>query len=381
MRLLQKILNHLTYQGDHEKYSHQYRLIHYITWELIIVCAVLTTLYTFSKLWYLSLTIAIAVSIALLNLWVLKKTRNTPLCCHILTFLIFLAIIITNYLVWGIGPLHSQWFYVMPLLAASLSGMASLFIYAAASMAILILFSQMAIPPVYDLHAYQFMLIESVNHVFSYIIIVTTLANLIHENHCFKKELYHKNYLLQEEKDKYHYLARFDHLTNLPNRRYFIQHLHEIIDAHHPNYCITVFFIDLDNFKMVNDHYGHNIGDQLLLETSRRLQLCFREEDFIARLGGDEFTATVIHAPNKQIPAVIAQRIIREFDQILILENGIEYHYSLSIGLASYPHGAQTAPDLIVQADLAMYSAKKVNGSSYYPIDEFSEDATKPSSL
>jgi diguanylate cyclase (GGDEF)-like protein len=314
---------------------------------------------------------------ALFNLWILKKTSNTPVCCHILTFLIFITIVLTNYLVWGIGPLHSQWFYVMPLLAASLTGMIGLFIYATASVVMLMIFGNFALPPYYNLPAHQLMLVEGLNHLFSYIVIVTTLASLIHENERFEKELYHKNYLLQVEKDKYHHLARFDHLTNLPNRRYFIQHLHEMMLSRPPSYCITVFFIDLDNFKSVNDRYGHNIGDQLLLETSKRLQLCFRENDFIARLGGDEFTATVLHAPNKRVPEIIAERMIREFERVFILENSMQYYYSLSIGFASYPLDAQSAADLIVKADLAMYSAKKVNGSSYYPTNETTSNSNE----
>ncbi|CAM4504750.1 MAG: hypothetical protein LEGION0403_FIIPPAGN_01913 [Legionella sp.] len=114
---------------------------------------------------------------------------------------------------------------------------------------------------------------------------------------------------------------------------------------------------------------NNKIQVQLLLETSRRLQLCFREKDFIARLGGDEFTAIVPHAPNKQTPQVIAERIIEEFQPIVILENGEPYSYSISIGSAIYPDNATTATELVVKADLAMYDAKKVYGCSYSSLD------------
>ncbi len=368
MRALHNILNYFTFAGNSEKYLRRYRLIQYMTWELIAVCTIITSLYAISKLWYLVALISTAVGLALINLWILSQTKNTIFCSHVITLIIFLTIAGTNYLIWGMGPLHSQWFYVMPLLAASLTGMSGLFIYATASLVILISFGKLSVPPYYDIPAYQFMVIEALNHIFAYIIIVTTLANLIHENQQFEQELYDRNHLLQAEKEKYHYLARFDHLTNLPNRRYFIQHLREIIEAITPNHRITVFFIDLDNFKLVNDCYGHNTGDQLLLETSKRLRNCFREEDFIARLGGDEFTATVVHAPGKHIPEIIAQRIIHEFDHTFIFENNIAYHYALSLGFATYPEDAQTASDLIVKADLAMYSAKKITGSSYCSI-------------
>lgn len=373
MQTPEPILNGFSSSDDTEKYKRRYRLIHYITWELIAVCAIITTLYAISELWFLVIVIAIAVSLALINLYLLSKTQNTILCSHIITLIIFLTIISTNYLIWGTGPLHSQWFYVMPLLAASFIGMNGLFIYATGSLIVLLCVSKFPAPPYYDLPAYQFMVIETLNHLFAYIIIVTTLASLIHENQQFEQELHDKNQLLETEKDKYRYLARFDHLTNLANRRYFIQHLHELIETLTPEHYLTVFFLDLDNFKQVNDHYGHNTGDQLLLETSKRLRHCFHQDDFIARLGGDEFTALVVHPPNKSIPKIIAQNIIREFESVFILENKIEYHFSLSIGSATYPLDAQTVSDLLIKADLAMYAAKKVNGSSYCSVENCNE--------
>lgn len=360
-----KLLNYLKSSETPEKHKRQYRLISYISWEAIIVAIIFIYLYAQSKLWVLIFMICGMVSLLAINLWILSRTKNTQLCSHLLTLIVFLVIITNNYLMCGIGPLYSQWFYVMPLIAASLTGMSGLLIYSIASMLLLIVYGLFAVPSYYAFSASQFLIIESLNHLFAYLVIVTTLANLILENQRYEQELHDKNYLLEAEKDKYHYLARFDHLTNLPNRRYFIQRLHETINAADLSHCITVFFIDLDNFKYVNDHYGHNIGDQVLLETSKRLKHCFREKDFIARLGGDEFTAIVEHAPNKNIPHTIAQRIIQEFKQAFQFANGIEYYCYISIGSATYPSDAQTAPDLIVKADLAMYAAKKINGNSY----------------
>ncbi|MDR3441627.1 MAG: diguanylate cyclase [Legionella sp.] len=367
--MFHNILNPIKYSGISGKYNRLYRLIHYITWELIAVCVVITSLYAASRLWYLVTIICAAVTLALSNLWILKTTRNSTLCGHILSFLVFSTIVITNYLIWGIGPLRSQWFYVMPLLAASLTGMMGMLVYSTASLVMVLVNSMYSIPPYYTLTAAQFLIIEWVNYIFAYLIIITTLASLIYENRRYEQELNDKNYLLQAEKDQYHYLAQLDPLTNLPNRRYFIQHLHELIDTLPPQHCATVFFIDMDNFKEVNDRYGHNIGDELLLETTRRLQVCFREGDFIARLGGDEFTAIVLHAPDKNIPQLIAQRIIHEFEYLFKFENNTEYHFYVSIGFASYPIDAPTAPDLIIKADLAMYAAKKIPGNSFCQAD------------
>lgn len=358
------------YSGVSDKHSRQYRLIHYVTWELAAAGTLIIALYAASKLWYLVLIIGSAIFFAMLNLWALKRFKNTLFCSHAVVLIVYLTVVSTNYLIWGISPLHSQWFYVMPLLAASLTGMSGLFVYSIASAIILIAYGLFSIPAYYQFTAYQFLIIEWVNDIFSYIIIVTTLASLLHENQRYEKEMKDKNHLLQAEKERYHYLAQVDQLTELPNRRYFTQYLHDIIESLEPSYCVTVFFIDLDNFKQVNDQYGHNIGDQLLLETSRRLKFCFREDDFIARLGGDEFTAVVLHTENKNIPQLIAQRIIREFERAFQFENGIENHYSISIGFSTYPADAKTASDLIIKADLAMYSAKKITGSSYFSAED-----------
>lgn len=347
------------------KQNRQYRLIHYITWELLTVCAVILPIYSVARLWYLVVIISIAASITLTNLWILKRTQNTFISGHIVTLTIFLTIVSANYLIWGVGPLHSQWFYVMPVLAASLTGINGLLIYSVAAIIILIGFGEFTFPPHYELPIYQRLIIQWVNHIFAFIVTVTTLASLIYESQRYEKELNNKNYLLQTEKDKYHDLAQFDPLTGLANRRYFIQYLEDTIATLEPNFYVTVFFIDLDNFKSVNDRYGHNAGDELLLEVSKRLKLSFRETDFIARLGGDEFTAIIVHAPNEQIPQAIAHKIMQEFTPLFKFANNVEYHYSLSMGSATYPKDAQKASDLIIKADLAMYAAKKIDGNSY----------------
>ncbi len=360
--------NMLGYFKDSEKSNSQIRLIHYVTWELISVGVILSFFYAQYSLWGIIVIIGIAIALGLFNIWILHRTRNIGLCSHFLTLIIFLTIAITNYFIWGIGPLHSQWFYVMPLLAASLTGMRGLFIYSIVSLVLVIGSGGFLIPPYYTLTSYQFInVIEILNHFFAFTVIVTTLAHLIHENQRYEQKLNNKNHLLQAEKERYHYLARFDHLTNLPNRRYFIQHLQELIRSLPGTHCITVFFLDLDNFKLVNDQYGHNMGDKLLLETSKRLKFCFREHDFIARLGGDEFTAIVVHIPNKKIPQIIAQRIMHEFQHEFVLENQITYKYSVSVGLATYPNDAVAAAELIMKADKAMYEAKKIKGSSHSP--------------
>ena len=116
--------------------------------------------------------------------------------------------------------------------------------------------------------------------------------------------------------------------------------------------------MDLDEFKRINDKYGHEIGDILLLQTSKRLQSCFRENDFIARLGGDEFTAVITHNLNDKIADDLTKRIEKEFMQPFLIKN-LEIKCTISLGKAIYPLDALHAETLLKIADEAMYKNKK----------------------
>ncbi|BCA94192.1 hypothetical protein TUM19329_05530 [Legionella antarctica] len=117
--------------------------------------------------------------------------------------------------------------------------------------------------------------------------------------------------------------------------------------------------MDLDGFKKINDIYGHEIGDSLLLKTSKRLQSCFRENDFIARLGGDEFTAVINHKPHDSIAEDLTKRIESEFMQPFIIKD-LEIQCTISVGKANYPSDAAYSDELLKIADEAMYKNKKL---------------------
>lgn len=124
--------------------------------------------------------------------------------------------------------------------------------------------------------------------------------------------------------------------------------------------------MDLDKFKPINDEYGHEFGDHLLLLTSKRLQSCFRKNDFIARLGGDEFTAIIVHKPHDQIADALTLRVEQEFKQPFLI-NGQTIHCSISVGMANCPQNAKNAEDLLKCADKAMYDNKK---KKYQPLKQ-----------
>lgn len=161
------------------------------------------------------------------------------------------------------------------------------------------------------------------------------------------------------------YLAQHDALTGLANRTLFIDRVkHAIEQAQVKNTYVAIIFIDVDNFKSVNDTLGHEAGDQLLTLLAQRLQNTLRSEDLVGRLGGDEFSVLVEGISQQKTLVKIAQQlldVIRE--PVVIFNNTI--HTSVSLGIATYPTCCKDASKLIKCADLAMYKAKQTGRNHY----------------
>lgn len=154
-----------------------------------------------------------------------------------------------------------------------------------------------------------------------------------------------------------------DPLTGVYNRGEFEQHLQARLSyaARHEK-LVALFFLDLDNFKEVNDSLGHQVGDALLIAIVKRLRTCLRTEDFIARLGGDEFAIILSDFTNKKDLAEIAQKILTSIvEPYQLLDH--EVNMSASIGIAYYPQS--TADDLLKHADIAMYRAKDLGRNNF----------------
>jgi len=154
------------------------------------------------------------------------------------------------------------------------------------------------------------------------------------------------------------YLAYHDALTGLYNRKAFIEKLGDTIkEAKRYAHKRAILYIDLDKFKKVNDIYGHEIGDKLLVEVSGRLQAILRESDYISRLGGDEFTIIMTNAENMN-PEVVAGKVVERLSQPYDIM-GIDIDFvSPSIGISEYPIDGRDLETLIKNADKAMYMAK-----------------------
>ena len=155
------------------------------------------------------------------------------------------------------------------------------------------------------------------------------------------------------------YQATHDTLTDLPNRGMLHDHLLRAISyAHRSGRYIGVLFVDLDNFKSVNDGLGHTAGDRVLEEIARRLQNCHRGEDLVARLGGDEFVVVLDHIEGIPQIGVVARKICDALDRPVEIE-GRSYFVTASIGISVYPRDGETVEELLKNADAAMYRAKE----------------------
>jgi diguanylate cyclase (GGDEF)-like protein/PAS domain S-box-containing protein len=170
--------------------------------------------------------------------------------------------------------------------------------------------------------------------------------------------------------------ANYDALTGLPNRRLFQEHLEtEMKKSERSGLPLALMFLDLDHFKDVNDTLGHDIGDVLLKEASRRLRSCVRASDTVARLGGDEFTIILSELDSLSNIAVVAQNILQRMSEPFQL--GIDSAYvGASIGITLFPQDAQNIDTLLKNADQAMYSAKNQGRNRYRYFTESMQQAT-----
>src|SRR5450759_4449072 len=159
-------------------------------------------------------------------------------------------------------------------------------------------------------------------------------------------------------------LAFYDPLTRLPNRRLLMDRLqHTLASSARSGRKGALLFIDLDNFKDINDTLGHNIGDLLLQQTAQRLESCLREVDTVARLGGDEFVVVLEGLSEHALEAAaqtktVGEKILATLGQPYRLATH-EYHSTSSIGATIFSDHGQSAEELLKQADIAMYQAKK----------------------
>lgn len=160
-------------------------------------------------------------------------------------------------------------------------------------------------------------------------------------------------------------MATHDYLTDLPNRRLFDDRLDiAIANSHRSQKKLAVIMLDLDNFKVVNDTLGHNVGDKLLQAVSERLTSILRKSDTVARMGGDEFILLLPEIAQVEDAAKLAQKILESVRGQYEFE-GNEIKVTASIGIALYPDDGENNENLMKKADMAMYSAKDKGRDRY----------------
>ncbi|MCL6590239.1 MAG: GGDEF domain-containing protein [Firmicutes bacterium] len=160
-------------------------------------------------------------------------------------------------------------------------------------------------------------------------------------------------------------LAFYDYLTGLPNRRLFHRRLERaILIASRNGKPFTVFFLDLDSFKIVNDTMGHAQGDELLIEVGKRLKDSLKKRDTVARIGGDEFFVMVRNIADVHAVKMILEHILEQFKAPFRFKD-YEFSITPSIGVVIYPRDGEDVETLIKNADMAMYQAKEKGGGAY----------------
>ena len=172
---------------------------------------------------------------------------------------------------------------------------------------------------------------------------------------------------LQELKDRLEHQALHDPLTELPNRRRFIEELERMCTSGRPGDLISILFLDLDGFKEVNDRYGHDVGNDLLVAVAGRLRSCVRPGDIVARMGGDEFTIILTRLETVAPAVEVAERLVRMFSEPFDIRS-LAIRTSTSIGIALALADEADPGDLLRRADVAMYRAKS-HGKAGWAMD------------
>ncbi|MDQ6951800.1 MAG: EAL domain-containing protein [Mariprofundales bacterium] len=172
------------------------------------------------------------------------------------------------------------------------------------------------------------------------------------------------------DRQQLYFLAHYDQLTKLPNRKLFMDILKqrlEHVSRRQDDQRLAVLFLDLDHFKNVNDTLGHDVGDILLKEVAQRLKGCVRGTDIVARIGGDEFVAMLTNIDHVEDVMVIASKMQKVLEEPVIHEQH-EIRISVSIGISMFPDDGSKKDELMRKADVAMYQVKESgrNGHQFY---------------
>lgn len=162
---------------------------------------------------------------------------------------------------------------------------------------------------------------------------------------------------------RFNNLASLDALTNIYNRRIFEYKMRKFLKKNKPFF---ILYLDVDDFKKINDNFSHNIGDRILVQIANRLRGCFRKSDaMLSRFGGDEFVIMINNIKNNTILSTILSRVVKTFAQPFSI-GSVSVPIHISVGAAKYPDNGGTVEELLAYADRNMYAVKKENKGRCY---------------
>lgn len=160
-------------------------------------------------------------------------------------------------------------------------------------------------------------------------------------------------------------MAMFDTLTGLPNRNMLTYQIEkQLAGTSRDNHIVALMFLDLDDFKKVNDSHGHDVGDRLLKAAAARITAPLRDTDIASRFGGDELVVLLSHIANREQAEVVAKKLLDAFSTPIDVD-GMQFYITVSIGIAITKQSQGKAVDLLRHADIAMYEAKELQGASF----------------
>jgi diguanylate cyclase (GGDEF)-like protein/PAS domain S-box-containing protein len=199
----------------------------------------------------------------------------------------------------------------------------------------------------------------------------------ISEQKSIQRKLEHSNAKLEEANSALQLSAHYDPLTGLPNRILLSDRMQQAMTKSvRRNQLVAIAFIDLDGFKVLNDGYGHDVGDQFLQQIAQQLKLSLREGDTLAHIGGDEFVAVIEELNEIKDSHTILSRLLDAATKELIV-NGTLLRVSASIGVTFYPQNNDSPDQLLRQADQAMYKAKQLGKNRWHIFDVEQDVAIK----
>jgi len=179
-----------------------------------------------------------------------------------------------------------------------------------------------------------------------------------------KNKITTKNTYEKDRQELYN-LAHYDMLTKIPNRFLFDVRLKQAIsNASRHDGSVALFFIDLDDFKDINDYYGYQAGDRILTRIANNIKRVIRNEDILSRIGGDEFALIIEGIDNKDYITTLAEKIV-EASSVSIRHRNNDIYASCSLGISMFPQDTSSKDELIHFADIAMYKAKNA-GKKYF---------------